>query len=149
MAYHQGQFKPTNPDKYVGDPNNITYRSGWEAKFCRYLDRHPDILQWQSEEVVVPYFYPIDQRVHRYFPDFLVKKRNPDGTHSIIMIEIKPERETLPPQQTKNKTRRRMLTEAATYIKNKAKWEAAKRYCKERGWEFKILTEKHIGVLKG
>lgn len=114
----------------------------------RYLDRHPDILKWQSEEVIVPYFCPTDNRNHRYFPDFVVQKRNKDGSVSIIMIEIKPERETMAPKPGKNKTKKRLLQEALTFAKNTAKWKAAERYCDERGWQFKVLTEKHLGVLK-
>lgn len=113
----------------------------------RYCDSHPDIIQWQSEEVVVPYFWIIDQRWHRYFPDFVLKKRNKDGSESIIMIEIKPEKETKPPVKTKNKTKKRLIIEAATYTKNKAKWKAAEAFCAQRGWQFKVITEKHLNVL--
>lgn len=112
----------------------------------RYLDHHPDVLKWQSEEIIVPYKCPTDNRMHRYFPDFLVKKRNPDGTISIIMIEIKPERETRPPQPTKNKPQKRLIKEALTFAKNTAKWTAAKQFCEHRGWTFKVMTEKHLGI---
>jgi hypothetical protein len=80
--YYQGRFKPKNPKKYMGDPTNIIYRSGWEFKLMRYLDVHPDVIEWGSEELIVPYRSPIDGRMHRYFPDFLVKQINRDKAKS-------------------------------------------------------------------
>ena len=52
---HQGYFKPLNPQKYVGDPNLIIYRSGWEKSFCRWCDASPSIIQWSSEPIKIPY----------------------------------------------------------------------------------------------
>jgi hypothetical protein len=144
MATYQGIFKPKNRDKYVGNADQIVYRSGWEARFMAYLDRHPDIIKWQSEEVIVPYTCPTDNKTHRYFPDFVVQKRSSDGTIATMMIEIKPERETLPPKPTKSKTERRLIKEALTFAKNQAKWAAAEQFCQVRGWTFKVMTEKHL-----
>ena len=151
MAY-KGRFRPKNPDKYKGDPSNIIYRSMWEFKFFRYVDEHPDIMWWQSEEVVVPYISPIDGRKHRYFPDVIVHKRIPGGDPKTIMIEIKPYKQTLPPDpRKKNATptgriSRRYLNEVKTYGINEAKWKAAESFCKAKGWEFIIMTEKELGV---
>jgi len=78
MSY-KGRFKPRNPNKYKGNPDNIIYRSLWELKLMRYLDHHTDVLEWASEEFYIPYVSPIDKRVHRYFPDFWIKKKNPEG----------------------------------------------------------------------
>ena len=96
MAY-KGRFRPKHPGKYKGDPSKIIYRSLWEFKFFRYIDDHPDVLWWQSEEVIVPYMSPIDGKRHRYYPDVVVKKRLPDSTTETIMIEIKPYAQTRPP----------------------------------------------------
>ena len=87
MSY-KGFFRPKNPSKYKGDPTNIIYRSRWELKFMVYLDSHPDVLSWGSEEVIIPYRSPIDNKVHRYFPDFVVKKRNPAGIIETLLVEI-------------------------------------------------------------
>lgn len=147
MAY-KGRFRPKNPGKYKGDPSRIIYRSLWEFKFFRYVDEHPDIVWWQSEEVIVPYVSPIDGKKHRYFPDVVVRKK--DG--STIMIEIKPYKQTLPPDPSKkNKTptgriSRRYLNEVKTYGINDAKWKAARAYCKAKGWQFVIMTEKELGI---
>ena len=72
-APYKGKFKPSNPKKYVGNPANIIYRSSWEKKFMFYCDTNPDILQWASEEMAIPYYNPIDKKVHKYYPDFIVK----------------------------------------------------------------------------
>lgn len=141
MAY-QGWFKPKNPQKYKGDPTNIQYRSGWELKLMAYLDNHPEILQWSSEEIVIPYRSPKDNRVHRYFPDFWIKKT--DG--SVSIIEVKPLKEVKEPVATPKKRKGTFLREVITYGINQAKWKAAKEYCFERGWNFQVITEKELGI---
>jgi len=130
----KGFFRPKNKNKYVGQNiKHIVWRSTWELKYMRYLDSSPDILQWSSEQVAIPYVSPLDTYVHRYFPDFWIKK-----TEGEYIIEIKPKRETRKPT-TQNK--RRLLKESIVYARNIAKWKAAKHYCDERGWHFRILTE--------
>lgn len=144
MAY-KGYFKPRNPSKYKGDPTNIIYRSRWEAKFMKYLDDHPDVLSWASEEVIVPYRSPVDGKAHRYFPDFLVRKRNPAGVIETLMVEIKPADQTKEPikKKTINKA---YVNEVMTWGVNQAKWKAAKEFCDDRRWKFVILTEKELNI---
>lgn len=146
MAY-KGKFKPKNSQKYLGDPTNIIYRSRWELKFMMYLDSHPNVVQWGSEELVIPYRSPIDNRVHRYFPDFIVKKRNPEGKIETVVVEIKPKNQCSPPQvQTGKKPTKRYINEVMTWGINSSKWQSANEYCKDRGWKFEILTEDHLGI---
>lgn len=150
MAY-SGRFRPKNPGKYKGDPTKIFYRSLWEFKFFRHVDKHPDVIWWQSEEVIVPYRSPIDNRIHRYFPDVIVHQRKPDGKTETLMIEIKPKAQTKPPDRSKAKTvkgrtSRRYIQEVKTYGVNEAKWKAAQNFCLDRGWKFLIYTEDHLGV---
>lgn len=151
MAY-KGRFRPKNPAKYKGDPTRIIYRSLWEFKFFKFIDEHPDTIWWQSEEVIVPYRSPIDSRIHRYFPDVIVHKKSPDGKLQTIMIEIKPYKQTLPPDpKNRNNTKtgrisRRYLNEVKAFGVNDAKWKAARQFCADRGWEFVIMTEKELGV---
>lgn len=149
MAYYQGRFKPKNPQKYKGDPTNIIYRSGWELKLFNYLDEHPNVIKWGSEEFVIPYKSPIDGRWHRYFPDVYVEQINIDGKKQTILIEVKPEAQTIPPSQNKKltptgKVSRKYLNEVMTYGVNDAKWKAAQEFCADRGWNFLIMTEKHL-----
>lgn len=144
-ATYKGFFKPKNPKKYTGDPTNIIYRSLWERKVMAFLDMNESVIEWSSEEIVVPYISPIDQRKHRYFPDFIAKIQQADGTIKTLMLEVKPYKETIEPKK-KNKTTQKFLTEVKTWGINQAKWKYAKEYCADRGWEFKILTEHELGI---
>jgi len=144
MSY-KGRYKPRNPLKYQGDPTNIIYRSSWEAKLMKYLDDHPDVLSWASEEIAIPYRSPIDNKIHRYFPDFKIKKRNSKGIVETIIIEVKPKSQTTPPKII-NKVSKKYVSEVYTWGINSAKWEAAKNYCGERKWKFLIMTEEHLGI---
>jgi len=144
MAY-RGKFQPSYPKKYKGDVRNIIYRSLWERKFMVYCDLNENILEWGSEEIALPYRSPIDNRIHRYFPDFYIKYQNKTGKIVKSLIEVKPLKQTTPPIKPKRQTKG-YLYEAYEYAKNQAKWEAAREFCKDRMWEFKVLTEKELGI---
>ena len=137
---HKGRFKPKNVHKYKGNPTNIIYRSGYELKFMNWCDKNDDVLAWGSEEIVIPYRSPLDNRVHRYYPDFVLKIR--DTTY---LIEVKPFRFTQEPKIPKRRTKR-FITEVKQWGVNLAKWESATEFCLDRGWEFKIITEKELGI---
>lgn len=136
MAY-KGRFRPSNPKKYRGDFTNIIYRSLWELKFMRECDSHPDIVEWASEEIVISYRNIVDGKMHRYFPDFWIRKINND----ITIVEIKPSTQSVPPQK-KSKITKRYIEEVTTWGTNLSKWRAAQQYCDNRGWTFMVLTEK-------
>ena len=137
---YRGLYRPTNPKKYVGNTKQIVYRSLLERRFMRYCDLNEDILYWASEELPVRYYNPLDKKYHRYFPDFVVKTVNNDK----YMIEIKPSRQAVKPKTPKKKTKSYMR-ESFEYIKNQAKWQAAKSYCDDNGMQFKVITEKDLG----
>ena len=137
MSY-SGKFKPKNYKKYRGDPTKIYYRSLWERRFMMYCDNNTAIIEWGSEEIVIPYLYEVDKKYHRYFMDFKVTWKSGETW----LIEVKPEKQTKPP--TGNKRTKRFITEAYTYVKNMNKWEAANEYCKDRKWKFMIWTEKEL-----
>ena len=142
--YLSGRFIPRFPEKYKGNPTNINYRSGWELKMMNFLDLSSDILEWGSETVIVPYRKPCDgNKIHRYYPDFIIVKLDKNGVRNTTMIEVKPSKETRPPVQ-KSRVTKRFLHEAITYSTNQAKWDAAKLYCAKRGWNFQIISEKDI-----
>lgn len=141
---YQGYFKPKNPEKYKGDPTNIIYRSSWELKLMSYLDAHPDVVEWSSEEFCIPYRSPKDNRIHRYYPDFKIKQKK-DGKLETIVIEVKPLKQSIPPEKG-TKTKRTFLNEVITYGINQAKWKAAKEYCESRMWKFMVMTEKDLGI---
>ena len=142
MSY-KGKFRPSKPKKYKGDPTNIVYRSLWELKFMRYCDSNTNIVKWSSEEIVIPYKSPIDNRFHRYFPDFYLKYKDNTGKMIEKVVEIKPAKQV---QEPKVQKRKKYVTEVVNYAKNQAKWMAAEEFCKDRKWKFQILTEKELGV---
>jgi hypothetical protein len=141
---YKGKFYPKNPSKYQGDPNNIVYRSSWERMFMGVLDENTNILKWSSEELSIKYFDPTTKKMRKYYPDFIIIKKKRDGSIVKEMIEIKPLKQTMPPQQ-KRKTKNFIL-ESAVYAKNVAKWEAAKMFCLEHGIHFRIITEVELGL---
>ena len=92
------------------------------------FDTNPNILKWASEEIAIPYLSPVDGKRHKYFPDFMVEIKNKDGKTETIMIEVKPKKQTLPPNPPKRRTQK-FLSESKPYAINKAKWEAASALC--------------------
>lgn len=145
MKYFQGRFRPKNPNKYLGDSENIIYRSSYEYRIMTYFDDNPSVISWASEEFSIPYVSPVDRNWHRYFPDFIVKAKGKDGKIKTIVIEVKPYSQTIPPSYGQ-KPSRRYLNEIMTWGINEAKWEAAKEFCLDRGWEFQIITEKDLNI---
>ena len=143
MTYKQGLFRPKNPKKYIGDATNIVYRSGWEKRVMEYLDDNPNITRWASEEIIIPYISPVDNRPHRYYPDFYVEAIARDGDTKKMLLEVKPKAQALPPKPQSRQTKR-YLSEVITYGVNQAKWHAAKDFCEDRGWEFKVITESEL-----
>ena len=144
MAY-KGKYRPSHPKKYKGDPTGIIFRSLWERKFMVYCDKNQNILEWASEEIAIPYRSPIDNRVHRYFPDFYMKVKERGGKIKRYVIEVKPAKQTKPPTKPKRQTKG-YIREAYEYAKNQAKWKMAREFCADRQWEFKVVTEKELGI---
>ena len=142
MAY-KGKFRPHNIKKYRGNHKGIIYRSLWELRFMRYCDSPPSILEWASEELIIPYRSPVDGKKHRYFPDFWLKVKTAEGEIKESVVEIKPKIQTKPPKK-RNKITRKYLKEVKTWGVNEAKWKAAEAFCKDRDWKFKIITEKDL-----
>ena len=142
---YKSRYYPSFPKKYKGDPNNIICRSSWERKMCRWCDLNENVLQWGSEEFSIPYVSPIDNRVHKYFPDFIVKLRENSGKTKTYVIEVKPKKQTRPPKPGKRKTKS-FIYETMEYAKNQAKWKAAEEFCADRMIEFKIITEDELGI---
>lgn len=136
--YKNGLYEPINKDKYIGDINNIIYRSSWELKLCKFLDANKSVVYWNSENLQIPYLYTVDNKVHKYHVDFVAKMKTSDGSLKTYVIEVKPEAETLPPK-TRNK--KRLILDTETFIKNQCKWEAARKYCSENNATFLVLTE--------
>ena len=144
MSY-KGRYNPVNPKKYKGNPQNIIYRSLWERKFMVYCDTNDKVLEWGSEEIIIPYISPWDGKVHRYFPDFYIKVKQSSGNLKKFIIEVKPKKQTRPPKPVERKTKR-WIKEVRTFGINEAKWKHATKWCKDNDMEFKILTEEELGI---
>lgn len=143
--FHKRKFVPVFVEKYSGDPTNIVMRSSWETQFANWCDKNPSVVKWKSEETIVPYRCPTDNRIHRYFVDFQIQVKGKDNTLKTYLVEVKPHMQTQPPVFPGRRTQR-YLTESLTFVKNQAKWKAATEYAKDRGWEFKIITEYELGL---
>jgi hypothetical protein len=132
-----GKFTPRFPEKYVGDVNNIEYRSKWERQFMVFCDNNIMVLKWGSEEIRIPYLKPTTGKIHNYFPDFFIIYKNSDGAMVKEIVEIKPLKEA------------RLTAKSSTYDKvayaiNMAKWDAAQQFCEKNGMRFRVLTEKSL-----
>ena len=143
MTY-KGRYFPTNPKKYRGNPNQIIYRSLWERKVMVYCDKNDAIIEWGSEEVIVPYLSPMDGKIHRYFPDFYMKVRQADGSTKKFIIEVKPKSQCKQPIKNPKRRTTKWFNEVKTFAINQAKWKYAKEFCEDKGMEFKIFTEDHF-----
>jgi len=137
--YKQGKFKPEYPEKYSGDASNIIYRSGWELSVMKWLDKNQNVEAWSSEEIFIYYRHPLSNTMRRYFPDFLVKFKEPA---KIVLFEVKPAAQAglVKKKKLKRQSKKR-LQEEMTIAVNKAKFAAAKELCEKKGWEFQIITE--------
>lgn len=142
--FKQGLFAPINKDKYKGT-YPIIYRSSYELRFMRWADRNPSIITWGSESIVIPYQNPLTGNISRYFVDNNITIKAKDGSIKKYLIEIKPSAQTIPPKAGGRNTKA-LLRRQAEYIKNRAKWQAAEAWSKKKGYEFTILTEKHLGI---
>jgi len=140
MMPYKTKYTIQNPSKYIGDPTNIICRSLWERRVCRYLDENKNIVQWGSEELPIPYYSPVDKKIHKYYPDFIAEIKKSNGTTETYIIEVKPKRQTKPPVRKKQKEKT-YIKECMTYSVNKEKWSSAEQLCKTKGWKFLILTE--------
>ena len=143
MAY-KGRYKPINPKKYKGDSSQVIYRSLWERKLMVYCDYTDAILEWGSEEIIIPYRSPWDGRIHRYFPDFYIKVRQSNGMIKKFIVEVKPKIQTKPPKKHPKRKTKKWYKDVETWGINSAKWKSATEYCKDQNMEFKILTEDHL-----
>ncbi len=142
---YKTKYKPINPKKYQGNPNNIICRSSWERKACGWFDNSPSITKWASEEISIPYISPADNKVHRYYPDYLIEVIERGGVKKRYIVEVKPKKQCYPPIKKKRMTKG-YIYECTTYAINQAKWRAAKEFAADNRIEFKVITEDDLGI---
>lgn len=139
--YKQGKYTLKNPSKYIGNVDNVVYRSSWELRMHEFLDCNPNILRWASEEIAIKYLHPIDNKIHRYFPDYYVEYQKADTSIIKEIIEIKPSKDAA---RSKSRNPRTKAIGDMTYVTNMAKWDYARKFCDTHGLIFRIMTEKEL-----
>lgn len=134
--YQQGYINPESCKKLFPSISRdiIIYRSSYEKTFIYWLESNKSVKYWGSECFSIPYLSALDNKEHSYYPDYIVEFV--DGTK--MVVEIKPYNQTQNPVNENNMWAKR------EYIKNMCKWKAAKKYCDDRGFKFKVLTENTI-----
>ena len=135
--FAQGKFRLKFPEKYAGN-RTPTYRSSWEYTFMKFCDEHPNVSQWASEAVKIPYRNPLTGKYTIYVPDFFIVYADKGGKQKVELIEVKPA------NQADRKKLGRSRSNQAHYVMNMAKWEAAKAWCKQKGIFFRVITEQDI-----
>ena len=139
--YSQDAFIPKNPQKLIGNARPF-YRSSWELTVMTLLDQHPNVINWASESISIPYVNPLTGRKSMYIPDFLIVYQDKFGKRRAELVEVKPKKEAIA-ENAKSKR------DKAALMVNTAKWAAAMMYCKKNGLVFRILTEDDIYIKKG
>jgi hypothetical protein len=135
--FAQGRFALKNPSKYLGTKDPL-YRSSWEFAFMKFCDESPSIAKWASEAVRIPYRNPLTGRYTIYVPDFFINYVDKGGQTHAEIVEIKPQNQSLKEKVGKN------LNNQASYILNRAKWEAATVWCRQKGLKFRVINETDI-----
>jgi|SRR6185312_221227 len=150
MLGYKGIFTPKNTEKYIGNVNNIQYRSLWERACMEHFDKHPKILRWASEEIIIPYWDEINQKQRRYFVDFYLEVKMENGSIQKMLVEIKPDKQQMLPKKRRNT--KRYLEEVSTFAINQAKWAAADIFAAKHNmiferWGETILRKLGIKIL--
>jgi hypothetical protein len=135
--FAQGRFALKNPSKYMGTKDPL-YRSSWEFAFMKFCDESTAIAKWASEAVRIPYRNPLTGRYTIYVPDFFINYVDKGGQAHAEIVEIKPQNQSLKEKVGKN------LNNQASYILNRAKWEAATVWCRQKGLRFRVINETDI-----
>lgn len=133
----QGIYEPRNPEKYIGK-KRAKYRSSWEQVFMTFLDTNKNIIYWSSESIIIKYRHPFTGKITNYIPDFFVVYDNKYGKRMAEIVEIKPKKQSI------IESRVASARDKAIVAINHAKWQAAAAYCRQQGFNFRVLTENDI-----
>lgn len=132
--YTQGYINPASCKKLFPQlsHDNIIYRSSYEKKFILWLEGNKNVRHWGSECMKIPYMMT-DGKMHSYYPDYFVELNNGE----CWVVEVKPYNQTQKPVNEN-------CWAAKEYTKNICKWRATKEFCDNKGFKFKIFTERSI-----
>jgi len=167
---YQGYYKVKHPEKYVGDPNLVVYRSSWEHAFCRWCDFSPSIIRWSSEPIKIPYYdrvsrleeckkegldpnNPKNWVIKNYNVDFWIEVQKDEDETQKMFIEIKPsdklKKPIPPPEEASLKEQRKFNNAAKEFLLNEAKWAAMNAWAEKNNAKFYVFTEKILQSLIG
>lgn len=135
--FAQGKFILKNREKYVG-VKEPTYRSSWEFMFMKACDEHPHIHHWASESIHIPYRCPVTNKNTIYVPDFFISYVDKDSNKHAEIVELKPSNHTLIEKVGNNPANQ------IQFVKNQAKWEAARAWAKQNGFKFRVVNESDL-----
>jgi hypothetical protein len=127
------------PEKYLREDKKLTARSKMEMTYFENFDRNKNIIQWNSENIAIPYEKPIFDGICRivrfelrnYFPDIYLILKHKDGTIEEILGEIKPEDQLYAPKKPLKETKKSMknyMNKMCTYNINVSKWKSANKF---------------------
>ena len=156
--YDRRKYNLINAQKYFG-PKHPEHKSAFELRMMEWCDKNANVVRWAYEPYCIQYVNKmvpglpdwtcelVDNKQHKYYIDFHVELIDEQGKTKTYIIEIKPNRMTIQPKEPKKKSRPaviRYVNEMKEFIKNQNKWAVANEFCKQKGYEFKILTEKNL-----
>ena len=165
----QGYYKVQNPQKYIGDPSGVIYRSSWEMKFCKWLDYSPSVLKWSSEPMCIKYWdrvsnmeknikerldnnNPRNWKVRNYYTDFWLEINKGDHIEKWF-VEIKPANKLTkpipPPINSSLKQIRNFNMKAKEYLINEGKFSSLNEWAKKHDMLFYVFTEKTLAKILG
>jgi hypothetical protein len=99
--------------------NKEHYDSSYELIRMEQLDEMK-VIWTKHHKIAIPY-KDNKNEIHHYIPDFLIDNK--------IIEEVKP---------------RKIIK--SNYLNTKIKLKAGRKYCKENGYKFRIITEKELGI---
>ena len=104
----------------------------------RLCDEHPNVYQWASESIKIPYRHPFTGKYTVYVPDFFIVYQDKNGKKHAEMVEVKPM------SQTRMDAAGKSLAKKKQVVVNMAKWEAANSYAKQRKIRFRVVSEEQL-----
>jgi hypothetical protein len=161
----QGYYRVQNPQKYMGNPGLVIFRSSWEYVFCRWCDFSPSIIHWSSEPIRIPYYdrvskledlkrqgldpnNPKNWVIKYYNTDFWIEIDQGEGKTQKMFVEIKASsklKKPIPPSDNAPlREIRRFNILAKEYLINEAKFKALEAWAERNGALFKVFTEETL-----
>lgn len=108
----------------LGNAQSAAFESALERDWLEQLDFLPEVTELQVQPFRIE--YTLNGRIHRYTPDIAAVWVR-EHQSQLVVYEVKPADEL-----------------RAAWASYRPRFVAATRYCRARGWRFKIVNERHI-----